>query len=95
MIVFEVVDKTGRLIRMTRRQWKHIVQKHPDLSGKEENIKMALRIPDVIISHRLDKNAANYYRHYKNERSYLLVSVRYLNGDGFVITSFYTRRIRR
>ena len=37
--IFEVIDKTGRKIRLTKKQWSHITTKHPDLSGKEEEIK--------------------------------------------------------
>ena len=40
--IFEVSDKTGRKIKMTKRQWSHITIKHPDLSGKEEEIKEIL-----------------------------------------------------
>jgi len=27
-IVFEVVDKTGRKIRLTKKQWKHMIKRH-------------------------------------------------------------------
>jgi len=35
----------------------------------------------------------NYYVYYKLERHYLLVSVKYLNGEGYVATAFITRKI--
>jgi lipopolysaccharide biosynthesis glycosyltransferase len=95
MNVFEIVDKTGRKICLTKKQWKHITEKHPDISGKEEEIKQVLEKPDLILSHRFDENAGNYYKYNKKERAYFFVSAKYLNGDGFVITSFYTRHIRR
>jgi len=36
-----------------------------------------------------------YYKFYKNLSKYLLVSVKYLNGEGFVITAFYTSKIEK
>lgn len=93
--IFEIRDKTGRKIRLTKKQWAHITTKHPDLSGKEENIKRALERPDVIIPHKFDRNAGNYYRYDKNEDAYLFVAVKYLNGTGFVITAFYTQQIKK
>ncbi len=95
MYVFEVTDKTGRKIRLTRKQWSHITTKHPDLSNKEEEVKKVLEKPDLMLPHKFDEDARNYYKYNKNEKAYLLVSVKYLNGNGFIITSFYTQNIKR
>lgn len=93
--IFEIKDKTGRKIRLTKKQWSHIVKRHPDLSGKEESIKGILGKPDTITHHKFDKKAANYYRYDKNEKAYFFVAVKYLNGTGFVITAFYTQQIKK
>jgi hypothetical protein len=93
--VFEVLDKTKRRVRLTKEQWTHITTKHPDLEGKEEEIKRTLEKPDLILPHKFDENAGNYYKYNKKEKAYLLISVRYLNNKGFVITSFYTRHIKK
>jgi len=93
--IFEVIDKSGRKIRLTEKQWNHIIKKHPDLSGKEEEIKEVLKRPDIILSHKFDDNSRNYYHYDKKEKGYLFVAVKYLNGDGFVITSFYTHHIKK
>lgn len=93
--IFEVVDKTGRKIRLTKKQWSHITIKHPDMSGKEEEIKKVLGNPDIILPHKFDDMARNYYLYNKNEKAYLLVSVKYLNGEGFIITSFYSQYIKK
>ncbi|MEK6836094.1 MAG: hypothetical protein AABX94_00340 [Nanoarchaeota archaeon] len=34
--VFEVVDKTGRKIRLANYAWKHIMRKHPMMVGYVE-----------------------------------------------------------
>ncbi len=93
--IFVVVDKTGRKIRLTKRQWNHITTKHSDLSGKEEEIKRVLEKPDLILQHKFDKNSRYYYKYNKNDKAYLFIAVRYLNGDGFIITAFYTQKIKK
>ncbi len=36
-IIFEVIDKTGRKLRMTEKQWaSHIVRRHPEISSEKE-----------------------------------------------------------
>jgi hypothetical protein len=95
MIVFEVIDKTGRKIRLTDKQWRHIRQDHPEIEG-EELIKETVESPTKITS-PYDGNKKYYYRYFKNRKSedkWLLVVIKYLNGDGFVITSFYVKNIR-
>lgn len=93
--VFKVKDKSGREINLTKRQWAHITTKHADLSGKEEEIKRVLEKPDLILPHKFDENSRNYYKYDKNEKAYLFVAARYLNGKGFVITAFYTQQIKK
>ncbi len=93
--VFEVTDKSGRKIRLTKERWSHITTKHPDIAGKEDDIKGLLEKPDLILHHEFNDNMRNYYKYDKQEKAYLLVSVKYLNGKGFVATAFYTTKIRK
>ena len=95
MNALEITDKTGRKIRLTEKQWRHI-QKHPHMHESLDRIEETIKNP-ITIRHDEFKEEVNYfYREYKDmglmER-YLFVSVRYLNGEGFVITSFYTNKI--
>jgi len=61
-----------------------------------EIIKSVLQYPETIRFNEDDESVRFFYKEFKDmdafER-YLLVSVKYLNGDGFVITSFYTNKI--
>ncbi|MBI4148909.1 hypothetical protein HY491_00525 [Candidatus Woesearchaeota archaeon] len=91
--IFQAKDKTGREIYLTDERWRHIL-KHPEMSNQMEQIKDALLFPDAITKVSYDANLRFYYRHDKSRREYLFVSVKYLNGEGFIITSFYTDRIR-
>jgi len=91
--LFEVADKTGRRIHLSKDRWSHITIKHTNMSDKLEDIKKALINPTLIVSHKFDDTMRNYYLYYKLEKDYLLVSVKYLNGEGYVATSFITKKI--
>jgi hypothetical protein len=93
MPYFDVKDKTGRTIHITKEQWSHI-QKHPEMSNSVEQIKETLMHPITITSFEYDSQVGFYYRFYKERKDYLLVLVKYLNGNGFVITAFYTDKIK-
>ena len=88
--VISCVDKTGRNIYLTNERWAHI-QKHPEMANHVFRIMETLVTPEQIIEY---SPAVNYYsRFYKDMQLHLLVIVKYLNGKGFIITSFYTDRI--
>jgi len=92
--VFELVDKHGRKVHLTYERLKHI-QKHPHMHDPVEMIKIVLRSP-LTVRYEEDKNILYFYKEFKempSEERYLFVSVRYLNGDGFVITSFFTNKM--
>ncbi|MEK6915779.1 MAG: PBECR2 nuclease fold domain-containing protein [Nanoarchaeota archaeon] len=94
--VFEFKDKTGRNIYLTKKQWAHItspISLHAYMTNYLEEMKETLHKPDKILSSVYDKNKVSYYRFYKNRKEYLRVIVNYLNGYGFVITSYFVRNI--
>ncbi|MBI2109828.1 hypothetical protein HYT58_01490 [Candidatus Woesearchaeota archaeon] len=91
--IFEVRDKTKRKIYLTEKGWKHII-KHSEMQNKLEDIKNTLINPIKITMPF--QNKAQYYRHIKSIESkakYLRVIVKYLNGEGFVITGYFVEHI--
>jgi len=93
---FEVIDKTKRRIYLTRERLSHILE-HKEIANYIEEIKDTLINPLKIYSYSYDKTVAYYYKYLKNKKSdakYLLVAVKYLNGNGFVITSYFIRNIK-
>ena len=91
--IFEIQDKTGRRIRLSKERWKHIQEEHPYLHNPEE-LKQTLINPLKITPSKYNpENVRYYYHHIKETRKYLFVAVRYLNGEGFIITSFLRRTI--
>jgi len=95
MNTFEIIDKTGRTIRLTKRQWSHIMKKHPYMNKHLEGIKETLQYPQKLLTKSFSKSY--YFRYYKSLQSpnqYILVIVKYLNGTGFVITAYLTEKIK-
>lgn len=96
--VFEITDKTGRKIHLPDKSWTHITRKHPSMTNFLEEIKETLEKPDKIIdSNIFDEKVKYYYKYYKNVKfrnKYLLVVVKYLNGNGFIISAFFERYIK-
>ena len=96
--VFEVIDKTNRKIHITKERWTHITSPnflHPYMANYLDEMKSTLIKPDFIVYNKFDDKTANYYKYLKERKQYLLVGVKYLNGEGFVTTSFITRKIRK
>ena len=96
--IFEIKDKTGRKIRLTEKQWNHITSPsslHPYMTNYLEEVKQTLEKPNMIVPNKYDDTKVNYYRFLKDRRQYLLVAVKYLNGEGYVNTSFITPNIRK
>ena len=89
--IFEVKAKDGRLVRLTEKQWLHINFRHPEMQSLVAEIEKALIDPTAIT--QLSAEIAKFYKFIKDENKYIVVVVRVLNGDGFVVTSYKTKRI--
>ena len=90
--IFEILDKTERKVHLSEERWKHIKQDHPNV--EEDEIKITIKNPIKII----DKGKRKYfYYHYfkykKHSEKFLRVIVKYLNGEGFIISSYFVDNI--
>lgn len=91
--LFQIQCPLGKTIRTTKPYWKIIINiKHPSVAGKVEDVKSTISSPDVIHQSKVDKDVYLYYK--KQKQKHLSVVVRQLNGDGFIITSYYTDKIK-
>lgn len=93
--IFEVEDRSGRKIHLSNERWKHIVLEHPMLSNKIEEIKDTIINPTSIKRSKYDENIRFYFKFLKESSKYLMVSVKYINGEGFIITAFYTSKLEK
>ncbi len=91
--ILEAKDISGKIIHLSDERWSHIVQKHHELSGNIEKVRETIEHPSLITK-KEDKTSGKYYRFYKEHKSYLLVVVKYLNGKGFIMTSFFTGKMQ-
>jgi len=93
--IFELTDKRGKKIHLSKERWNHICEEHPYLSDKIEEIKDTIINPLTVVESIYDEKVKFYYKYLKNLSKYLLVSVKYLNGTGYVITAFYTKKLEK
>ena len=63
--VFELVDKSGRKIRLTKRQCRETNLKHPGVASYLEEIKETLVKPDSITYYSIDDQVRYYYKYFK------------------------------
>jgi hypothetical protein len=92
-----LVDHRGRSIRLSNERWQHILG-HPEITGQQERIGETLSAPDIVIATPQDDSVHVYHRLYDKTpvtRKYLVVAVKYLEKDAFVLTAYFTSRVRR
>lgn len=94
-IIFEITDQSGRKIRLTAERWEHIVARHSELGSKIEEIRHTIVNPSFQVRDGTDRNLGYNHIYIKEEGFYLIVTVKYLNGDGFVITAFYSKNKKK
>ena len=90
---FEVTSKLDKRVYVTKSRWGLIIKtKHLEIEGHEKEVKETLTEPDEI---KQSKSVDSVYLYYKNYGKLLLsVVVKHKNGDGFIITTYYTDRIK-
>lgn len=92
-IHFEVFSSLGKRIRVTKDYWNKIIEtKHRLMKGKENLVKKTIENPEELRRSRKDQNIYLYYK--KIGENYSCVVVRHLNGNGFIITTYITDRIK-
>lgn len=90
-------DCQGRAIRLTEERWRHILG-HAEMLGQQERIEQTLACPDIVIATIKDESVHAYHRLYENTpvtRKYLVVVAKMLEGDAFVLTAFFSGRMKK
>lgn len=96
--IFEIIDKTGRKIYLSKERLTHItspISPHAYMTNYLEEIKQTITKPDKIVSSINDGFKVNYYKFYKQQRKYLRVIIKYLNGRGFIISAYFVKNISK
>lgn len=92
-LIFEIEDRYGRKVYLSKERWKHILSEHPYMINKLEDIKDTIICPLTVKGSKYDEKVRFYYKQFKENKKYLFVPVKYLNGKGFIITSFFVRNL--
>lgn len=90
-------DLHGQKVRLTDERLAHIL-KHSEMQGQENLISETLLTPDSIFPSHHDPAVHLYHKLFDKTpvtRKYLVVAVKYINNDAFVITSFFTSKEKK
>ena len=93
--ILEVKDRNGKIIYITDERYKHIL-KHPEMQDSLDLIENTIKNAEKMTQYSLDSSIRFYYSHHKSRKTnakYLRVVVKYLNGEGFVITAYFVVNI--
>ncbi len=96
-IIFDVAAYDGKMVRLSEAQWRHILFFHPEVEGEQEKIMEVVKKPEVVLE-GATRDMRVCYRFYPSTpvaSKYLAVVVKVLDGEGFIITSYFTERVRK
>jgi len=95
--LFEVRAYDSRRIRLTQVQLLHMVFFHPEVENEQAKIRKTLENPEIVVE-GATKDTRICYRFFKRTpvtSKYLAVAVKVLNQEGFIMTAYFTERVRR
>lgn len=93
-VIFEVEDIFEKKIRTTKEYWQKIItEKHSELKFDTPDVIKTLKNPDEVYKSVRDSYIKLFYKQYAEVD--LVVLVKYLNGNGFVVTVYQTTKTKR
>lgn len=93
-ILFEIKDVFGRNIRTTKTYWKRIKEiKHTELHFGIREVKKTLTKPSEVRENVTDSTIFLFAM--KSEKYVIIVAVKTLNGDGFIVTVYQTEHYKK
>ena len=93
MNIFEIIDKLKRKIKFTHERKEHILVRHPEVTEFVLFEKILLD-PDLIRTSLYDEKVLLYYTDVSKEYKYLVLVVKTLDGEGFILTAYKTNIIK-
>jgi len=86
-----LADSTGRIVRLTAERPRRIMG-HPEMAGQEPRVGETILGPDVVVASARQPTIHLFHKFYEHtpvSPKYLLVAVKSLDDDSFVITAFF------
>lgn len=91
-LMFSVPTPLGFSVRTTHEYWALLLRKHPEVTGKETEVQRCLQEPEQVRRSKQDQAVYLFYR--ALPPYHLAVVVHRLDGDGFIITSYITDKMK-
>jgi hypothetical protein len=96
-IIFEVTAYDDRIVRLSEAQWRHILFFHPEVESERVKIMEVVQKPEIVLE-GATKDTRVCYRFYQSTpvtSKYLAVVIKVLDREGFIITSYFTEKMRK
>ena len=97
MVVFKIISKMGKLVSLDEDRWRHVLE-HPEMKNQLDRIKETVVNPDEIRESIHDPSVLLFYKLYEKTpvtEKHLLVVIKTVNREGFIVTAFFTDRVKK
>jgi hypothetical protein len=95
--LLKVICILGKVVSLSSDRWQHVLS-HPELKNQRTRIKETLAAPDEIRASAQNPEIWLFYRLYPKTpvtTKYMLVVVKVSNEEGFIVTAFYTDKVKK
>lgn len=92
-----IEDPWRNRVQVTGERLRHILE-HPEMHGQTDKIAQTLAEPDCVVQSRSDEHTKLFFRLFGGLEigdKYLCVVVKYRSSDAFVVTAFFTDKLKR
>jgi len=96
-MALDLRDVWGNSIIITEERKAHLLE-HPEMQEQENRLAETLLEPDTVIQSQSDNTVRLFHRFYRELAigdKYLCVVVKYAKGDVFIITAYFTDKVKR
>ncbi|MEM3608933.1 MAG: hypothetical protein QXV87_01120 [Candidatus Bathyarchaeia archaeon] len=97
MRVFEILSKMGKVVSLDEARWRHVLE-HPEMQNQLDKVKETVENPDEVRESSRMSSTWLFYKFYIKSpvtKKYLLVVVKVLDGEGFIVTAFFTNKVKK
>jgi molybdopterin synthase catalytic subunit len=97
VVVFKIFSKIGKTISLDEDRWRHVLN-HPEMKTQLDRIKETIMNPDEIRESTHDPSVLLFCKLYGETpvtEKYLLVVIETQNREGFIVTAFFTDRVKK
>ncbi len=96
-MAFELKDVWSNSVSLTEVRRIHLLE-HPEMREQQDKLAGTLLEPDVVVQSQSDDTIRLFHRFYRRLTigdKYLCVVVKYMRDDIFVITAYFTDKVKR